>query len=1234
MALVPAPARSLECAIYMGASREKSSILQHDEPNHRSNPESPLPCGHFLGSAPCPDGRRRREWRWAATCRPLQAPPNPNRTPAGVELPALTPPQKLYRALSPPPVRSDREQRWAALPGGSATLAVAASARSHPGLSVMVCADQATADLASSELRFLAGELEVFGLPDRETLPYEPFSPHQDLISERLATLHRLPRSGQGILVSAVHTLMHRLPPPQHFHHSFLVRRGERLDLESLARQLQQTGYQRVETVYQRGEFALRGSLVDVYPMGSSQALRIDLLDDEVEELHAFDPESQRQTEALTSFRLLPAHEFPLDDAGLETFTRRWRKAFPNETGHSVPHDLSQGLVPAGTEYYLSLFFEQLAVIFDYLPAGCLLFLDDQVAPAAESFWQQVQERYRECSRQRPLPEPEQLFLNPSRWFSSMRGHSRVRLSAQSGGRAIQFDAAEPPSWPHNTDRPLQGLQQLLDGDGKQRVLLCADSPGRLDSLHSLLESHGMEASRVPDWPTFLAGAMPLAITVQSLQRGFELPSEGLILMTEEELSGHLRGTHPRRRRSSIRSELEIRQLAELQLDAPVVHVEKGVGRYLGLESMDFQGNSSEFLVLGYADGDRLYIPVTELHQIHRYGGIAEQAPLDTLNSKQWRRRRQRAARNVLETARQLVQTQAERRLARRPGLNCPEEPFQDFAAAFPYPRTPDQEQAIADIRKDMASEQIMDRVVCGDTGFGKTEVALCAAFIALQNRRQVAVLAPTTLLAEQHFERFRDRFSGWPVKVAVLSRLHAASRGRLLEQLADGQVQLVVGTHALLDERIQFQHLGLVIIDEEHRFGVRHKERLKRLRAATDLLSLTATPIPRTLNMVLSGLRDVSLISTPPPRRLAVKTLVHAYDEGRIREAILRELMRGGQVFYLHDRVRGLEDASRWLQELVPQARVAIAHGQMTERKLREVMEQFYHNRVNMLVCTTIIESGLDIANANTLIVERADRLGLAQLHQLRGRVGRSHHQAYAYLLFPDEALLGEDARQRLLAVAQSRELGGGFLLAQHDLEIRGAGTLLGEEQSGHLDDLGYGLYSQMLEKAITAMKAGQPVDSESLETTVECELELQLAAQLPSGYVSDSEQRLVLYRRLATAPAAELGELQEELLDRFGPLPVAARNLLELTRLRHEANRLGIERLELGGAGGVVRFHPQTPVQSSTLVNMIQSSPQSYSLSGEHELGIQVSLEEPCTRLDFARELLHELAKDARRA
>jgi len=1145
---------------------------------------------------------------------------------------------------APRPRAGQLRASWRAPASSSlAALALAETARAHDGLVLAITRDSHAAQALEHDLRVFAAqagdELPVLHFADWETLPYDLFSPHPDIVSQRVAALYRLPATRRGVLVVPVASLMQRLPPPEWIAGNTLdLGKGQKLDLDAEKRRLEAAGYRHVPQVLDPGDFAVRGALLDLYPMGADRPYRIELFDDDIESLRSFDPDTQRSDHPVDAVRLLPAREFPLDEASTRRVRERLSERFEFDPRRCpLYQDLKAGGTPAGIEYYLPLFFDRTASLFEHLRDDTLLVLGDGVAEAAEAFWQQTADRWeqRRHDLERPILPPAELFLSPEELRAAWNRSARIEVcgpghAQQDKATALPEQPAPTLAWSQKGGDPgaaLMGFLRAYPG----RVLLAADSAGRREALLEMLASADLRPAVVPGWPAFLAGDARFAITVAPLEDGFALVEPALTILTERQLFPE-RAEQSRRRRKAARDpDTVLRDLSEIQVGSPIVHEDHGVGRYQGLVVLDSGGVRGEFLQIEYAKGDKLYVPVSQLQLVGRYSGASpEHAPLHSLGGEAWEKAKRKAAEKVRDVAAELLEIQARRHARKGLALPLDRGMYEPFAAAFPFEETPDQLSAIEAVIADLGRPTPMDRVVCGDVGFGKTEVAVRAAFVAAMAGKQVAVLVPTTLLAEQHYRNFRDRFADWPIRVEVLSRFKSPKEVKAaLALLAEGKLDVIVGTHRLLQKDVAFHDLGLVIVDEEQRFGVRHKEGLKALRAEVHLLTLTATPIPRTLNMAMSGLRELSIIATPPAHRLAVQTVVTAWDPVLLREAFQRELARGGQVYFLHNEVDTIEKMARELAELVPQARIRIAHGQMPERELEQVMLDFHRQRFNVLVCTTIIESGIDIPSANTIIVHRADRFGLAQLHQLRGRVGRSHHRAYAYLVVPDRKSITADAEKRLEALASLDELGAGFALATHDLEIRGAGELLGEGQSGQMAEIGFSLYTELLERAVKSIRSGKLPDFDPA-TRHGAEVELNIPALIPEDYLPDVHARLTLYKRIASARDDEaLKELQVEMVDRFGVLPDPGKQLFAIAELKLAATPLGIRKLELGPAGGRVVFTPQPAIDPMSVIRLIQSQPRVYSMDGGDKLRLKLELPDATSRLRTARGLLTLLAK-----
>ena len=1217
------------------------------------------------------------------------------------------------------PIPKPREKsRWLNLSQGSLPLALARYLP-HKRLKVVLTQDAEQALRLQTAWRFFRPHDTAVFLPDWETLPYERFSPHQDLVSERLSALWQIKSGAADVLFVPVATAMQKLPPvPFLAGRTFWLKTGQTLDIGRLKTDLVDAGYNHVSHVVAAGEFAVRGGIVDLFPMGSEMPYRIDLFDDEIDSIKTFDTETQRTISPVSEIRLLPAHEFPTDSEAQKIFRSRFREEVDgNPNDAAVYKAVSNGHFGAGVEYYLPLFFEnELETLFDYIGEDALLVSLGDVHAEANRFWSDVKSRYAMAQGDETYPPllPQHLYLSADMFAGRLKNYGQV-LPDVSGKEHTLPDLAVN----RQSDEPLQALkdfQTTFEG----RILLCAESLGRRETMLGFLQQNGLKAKPVSDWQGFLSAHEPLMITVAPLAYGFKLgglhspsqqqptpASEGegkavtdqtkfpaaatnplpsplpqeseqsaaavsdnlktksslhpvasdlheqirqqpapslvgegwgegkavaaqgaIAVITESELYQYVARSrvHNRRKKHAAVSDGLLRDLAEINIGDPVVHEKHGIGRYMGLVTMDLGGETNEMMLLEYAGEAQLYVPVSQLHLISRYSGQAhENVALHKLGSGAWNKAKRKAAEKARDTAAELLNLYAQRAAQSGHKFEINELDYQAFADGFGYEETEDQAAAIAAVIKDLTQAKPMDRLVCGDVGFGKTEVALRAAFVAVMGGKQVAVLAPTTLLVEQHAQNFADRFADFPVKVASLSRFNNSKATKVaLEGMADGTVDIVIGTHKLVQDDIKFKNLGLVIIDEEHRFGVRQKEQLKRLRANVDILTMTATPIPRTLSMALEGLRDFSLITTAPSRRLAVKTFVKPFSEGSVREAVLRELKRGGQVFFLHNEVDTIENMRERLETLLPEARIGVAHGQLRERELEQVMRDFLQQRFNVLLCSTIIETGIDIPNANTIIINRADKFGLAQLHQLRGRVGRSHHQAYAYLLTPE--YITKDAEKRLDAIAAADELGAGFTLAMQDLEIRGAGEILGEGQSGEMMQVGFTLYTEMLKQAVRDLKKGRQPDLDA-PLGITTEIKLHSPALLPESYCPDIHERLVLYKRLAVCETVQqINAIHEELVDRFGLPEQPVKTLIESHHLRLAAKELGIDAIDATSEAVTITFGKHHQIDPTEIILLIQTD-KKYRLAGADKLRFTAEMENIEVRINTVKNVLKTL-------
>ncbi len=1165
-------------------------------------------------------------------------------------------------------LKPQQRQTWTNLHGSSMGLLLNQLAQQQQHLLVVVTTDILTAQQLREELHFFSAkstikpqvstqnvasampnitaansptaQYPVFSFPDWETLIYDIFSPHQDIISERLATLALLPLVKHGVLIVNITTLMHRLPPIEYIrNNSLLLKCGQALNLEQFRAQLQLSGYRSVSQVVEHGEFSVRGSLIDLFPMGSDSPFRIDLFDDEIDSIRTFDPETQRSLNKLNEIHLLPAREFPLTPEAISLFKTQWRSTFQGDPRRCpVYQQITENTAAAGIEYYLPFFFKETNTLFDYLPKNSVILTLPSVYENSQQFVKEIQERYEQLRHdvERPILTPNQLCLRVEETFAYFKQYPHIQLFTETNAEiekntlnyAVQ--PLPPLAGSSHATIPFVEFKQFIN-NFKAKVLLVAETLGRRENLLELLKKADLKAALVETWQDFLNSKADLCVTVAPLERGFILQTPLLALITETQLFGERVTQRRRRRHSSAQRDTDsiVRNLTELTIGAPVVHEEHGVGRYQGLITLQLSGFPAEFLHLEYANGDKLYVPVASLHLISRFTGVdPEHAPLHKLGSGQWEKAKRKAAQQVTDVAVELLDIYAKRAARKGHVFECDMEDYRAFARGFPFEETPDQADAINAVLDDMLSERPMDRLVCGDVGFGKTEVAMRAAFVAVQDGRQVAVLVPTTLLAQQHYQNFLDRFAEFPVKIEQLSRFRSKKeQTNALQQIEAGQIDIVIGTHKLLQDNIKFKNLGLVIIDEEHRFGVKQKERFKALRSEVDILTLTATPIPRSLNMALSNLRELSVIATAPSKRLAVKTFIKEWHAPSIAEAIVRELRRGGQVYFVHNDIDNIEKMAQDLMLLVPEARIEIAHGQLRERELERVMQDFYHRRFNVLVCTTIIETGIDVPTANTIIINRADKFGLAQLYQLRGRVGRSHHRAYAYLIVPTKKLMTQDAVKRLDAIGSLEELGVGFRLATHDLEIRGAGELLGEEQSGQIQEIGYSLYTELLERAIESLKAGKTPDLEQV-TKQSLDIDLRVPALIPSDYLPDIHSRLILYKRLASATSLEeVKDIHIEMIDRFGLLPEATQALIQVTELKLQAQSLGLRKIEFGENGGYIQFYQNTSVEPQKLIQLIQNNPLLFKFDGKDKLHLNHSELPYAERVTVLEQILKKL-------
>ena len=1146
-------------------------------------------------------------------------------------LPALVSPSP---AVSPAPPASKQPKNWPHSPGSALALRIAEFAQTQPHIALLAPSVREL-ELLVDELRFfLDGDSNrVCVLPGWECLPYDRYSPHPEITSQRIRTLEQLCRPDPFILLVCAEQILFRLPKKEFISGaSFNLSRGDTIDPLKLRDQLSDAGYLSVSQVQSEGEYAIRGGIIDVFPMGATAPFRLDLFGDEIENIRFFDPENQKSTGETTTLSILPAREFPTDQVAIEQFRKSYRQQMTGDPQSSMIYrEVSAGRFPAGIEFYLPLFFDPPGIIFDYLPKDLQWLVPKDWRDQIHTELASVRDRFEYCSldsERQPL-SPEALCLDPDIAANQILCSEVIEIGHSGTAGSASGYTDSPPVYPvdHKSNSPFAALIDRLSDRSKPKILLSTETRGRAQSLAEVLAGHNFHATPVGNWEAFLGSPSDtLAIISSQLDRGLVSAQPFVEIVVESQLYGER--VHRRKRGKTQDPEAIIRSIAELHNGDPVVHLEHGVGRFGGLQWLEINSQKNEFLVIHYLDEGKLYIPAININILSRYiGGDPEHAPLHRLGSDQWKKARGRAKKRAHDAAAELLKTQALRTL--RPGRSFPQPQaeYAAFRAGFSYDETPDQEQAIQEVLSDLEGSAPMDRLVCGDVGFGKTEVALRAAFVVAQNGYQVAVLTPTTLLASQHQNTFTERFSDYPIRIEGLSRFKShAANAELVRDIRSGAVDIVIGTHRLLQGDLEFQRLGLVIIDEEHRFGVRQKERLKQLREEVDILTLTATPIPRTLNIALSGLRSISLIGSPPPGRVSIKTSVQRYSTHLIREACLREMHRGGQVYFLHNEVRTIDRVAADLKELIPEASIEIAHGQMPKGDLESVMRDFYHQRFDLLVCSTIIESGIDIPTANTIVMNRADRFGLAQLHQLRGRVGRSRHQAYAFLLVPDPEFMSASAKRRLQALEALTELGAGFALANHDLEIRGAGELLGEGQSGVIEEIGFSMYTDYLNRAIRDLSeepATRPFPGDSV-----CEIDLETSAYIPEDYIPDVHTRLVLYQRIADCEdKASLYELNLEMVDRFGLLPPEAKMLFQVSGIRIKGKTAGIRELRCGPRGGRMTFHPDAGASPDRFVTLLSQHSGLFSMKGPLELSLPSDLADSALRAMLADWVLDTL-------
>ena len=1129
--------------------------------------------------------------------------------------------------------------KYAQLYGCSQSLSLALLSQAKTNPTAVITADVNQAQQLQNELSFFtSGECKILELPDWETLPYDIYSPHQDIISQRLTTLYQLPEMNSGdILIMPVSTLLQRLPPKSYIKSQvLLLKKNQTLDIDNFRGNLEQNGYQCVTQVMEHGEFAVRGSIIDLYPSGHDFPFRIDLFDKEIDTIRRFDPESQRSLDAIDEIEILPAREFPFNKDTISEFRIRYREKLTGDpTLSKIYQEVSQSNIPNGIEYYLPLFFDHLESVFNYLPRNTVFCSDNELTNTIEHFYSDVMDRFeqRRHDIERPILSPDTLYLNSDELESSLQKFSQIKTQINKnlpGNDATDLPFLAPKKLV-STDKSSTQISNLITyiKTFEGRVLIVAESTGRREMLLEMLHDKRVYPKTFKNWISFTESEDLIGVCVAPLYRGLNIQQPALCILTEAQIFGERVQQQRRRKKRTRDAEAVIGNLTDLTIGAPVVHEEHGVGRYIGLQKLNISEIEAEFLTIEYAGGDKLYVPVASLHLISRYTGAdVDHAPQHKLGTEAWSKARKKAAKKINDLAVEILDIHARRAAKGGHAYNINLDEYSQFASAFPFEETEDQQKAIDAVIDDLSEEKAMDRVVCGDVGFGKTEVAMRAAFIAANSNKQVAILVPTTLLAQQHFENFKDRFADWPFKIECLSRFGTKKHhNEIITDLKNGKIDIILGTHKLLQKDVGFKNLGLLIIDEEHRFGVKHKEQFKNLRAEVDILTLTATPIPRTLNMSLAGMRDLSIIASPPTQRHAIKTFVSEWNDQQVQEACLREIKRGGQVYVLHNEVKTIEKMCRTLEELLPEAKVQFAHGQMREKDLERIMQDFYHQRFNILVSTTIIESGIDVPSANTIIINRADKLGLAQLHQIRGRVGRSHHRAFAYLITPPHSLMTKDAVKRLEAIESLEDLGVGFTLATHDLEIRGAGELLGDGQSGQIQEIGFSLYTDLLDRAVKALKAGKKADLDK-PMHQGAEIELGEPALLPDDYIYDIHTRLIVYKRISNAADQnELNEIRVELIDRFGLLPDTAKNFFEVTSLKLLTEEIGVQKITAVDALIRIIFNLDANINPAELIRLIQSNPEMYQLKGTHTLMIMQQTTTCNERIELLRRIFSVL-------
>ena len=1133
-----------------------------------------------------------------------------------------------------PASNSGRKTYWGSLYGSADALALIEYVQQQPQVILLIADDITHLDNLYNSLNFYNNELDILTFDNWEVLPYDQFSPHPDITSNRLSTLSRLRDLKQGIVITTLETLFSHLCPIEFSEqYSFNIKSGDQLELNNFSEKLLKIGYNRVTTVMEHGEFNIRGSLIDLYPMGAKSPYRLDLFDQEIETIRTFDTSTQRSDAQVNEIALLPAREFATDESSIELFKRNYDQAFAKQG--FIYTEISEGRLPGGIEFYLPLFFESTNTLFDYLPKTITIATSSSFSKLVDSAHSNIQSRYdhAKLDLDRPPLDINQVFLSKEQLFSAIKKQPQLvigssKLEDKNGNVNFQTKLLPPLRIEPQAKNPLAKLSGFISRFD-QRVLIVCQSQGRQSILEELLSNHNLNAQAISNWQQFLQGEKLLNITNQPLPQG--LLSNDIAIITEENLFGQEVVQQQRRRRAKHKDFDEaIKSLVEIKQGDPIVHENYGVGRYLGLKTQTYDGQSQDFLQLEYAGGAKLMVPMTSLNLISRYSGAStDNAPLHKLGTPQWSKAKKKAGEALHDVAAELLEIYAKRESQSGFSFPEPNDAYSSFVANFPFEETPDQLKTMGEVLADMRSNKPMDRLVCGDVGFGKTEIAMRAAFLAVEAGKQVAILVPTTLLANQHHQSFVDRFSDYPVEIAALSRFQTPKEQKLIvEKLNLGKVDIVIGTHKIIQGSIKYKNLGLVIIDEEHRFGVKQKEALKKLRGQSDILTMTATPIPRTLNMALGSLRELSIIATPPAKRSAIQTFVQEWQDDNIKEACSRELHRGGQIFVLHNDIDSIDNMAESLKELMPNVHVRIAHGQMPTRELEHIMSDFYHARFQILVCTTIIETGIDIPNANTIIINNAQNFGLAQLHQLRGRVGRSHHRAYAYLVIKSHQSLSKDAKKRLDAIESLEELGAGFMLANHDLEIRGAGDLLGDNQSGKISEIGFNLYHDLLKRTIDAMRAGRKINLDD-PINHEIQIDCGLPSIIPESYIEDVHERLVLYKRIASCNTNnELKELQIEMIDRFGLLLDSTKHLFANTRLKLFCEKIGIDEINLYDDKAIITFGAKNTIEPIKIIQLVQKQAKKYQIKGQNQLIIKEIMPEDIRRIELVEGLLKTLA------